>query len=96
VWVNLAVGMLGAEGDTPNLMFAAVLLLAIVGALAARLRPPGMARAMTMTGNAQLLAVALAAALGDYRGNELVLSGCFALPWFASALLFRHAAADRG
>ncbi len=96
VWVNLAVGMLGDEGDTPNLMFAAVLLLAIVGALAARLRPAGMARAMAMTGNAQLLAVALAAVLGDYRANELVFSGCFALPWFASALLFRHAAAHRG
>ena len=55
-----------------------------------------MARATAMAGNAQLLVVALAAALGDYRGLELVLSGCFALPWFASALLFRHAAARRG
>ena len=46
-------------------------------------------------GIACVLAVALAAALGDYRGNELVLSGCFALPWFASALLFLHAASPR-
>ena len=46
-------GDVGAEG-APNLMFAAVLLLAIVGALVARLRPAGMARAMAMTGNAQL------------------------------------------
>ena len=96
VWVNLAVGMLGEEGSPPNLMFVAVLLLAGAGALATRLRPAGMARAMAMAGNAQLLVVALAAALGDYRGIELVLSGCFALPWFASALLFRHAASHRG
>ena len=96
VWVNLAVGMLGEEGSAPNLMFAAVLLLACAGAFAARMRPAGMARAMAIAGIAQWLAVVLGAALGEYRGNELVLSACFALPWFASALLFRHAAAHRG
>jgi hypothetical protein len=39
-----------------------------------------------------LQAVGIAVVVGDYRTNELVLSACFALPGFASALLFRHAA----
>lgn len=93
VWVNLAVGMLGDEGDAVNLLFAGVLVLAIGVALAARLRAAGMARAMALAGIAQLLVVGIGAATGDYRMNELVLSACFALPWCASALLFRYAAA---
>lgn len=91
VWVNLAVGMLG-DDDPLNLLFALVLLLAGGGALLARLRPAGMARAMAVAGIAQLLVVGIGAATGDYRMNELVLSASFALPWCASALLFRHAA----
>src|SRR5690606_40536271 len=35
VWVNLAVGMLGDEGNPANLMFAAVLAVAAIGALLA-------------------------------------------------------------
>lgn len=91
VWVNLAVGMLGNEGDIINLAFAGVLLVAALGAALARLRPAGMARAMAATGAAQLLAVLAALPMG-FRPIELVLTACFALPWFASALLFGVAA----
>ena len=46
IWVNLAVGMLGSEGDQANLMFAGVLAVAAVGSIVARFRPVGMAWAM--------------------------------------------------
>lgn len=96
VWANLAVGMLGREADPANLMFAGVLAVAAVGALVARFRPAGMARAMAFTGLAQLVVVGIAAALGGYGVHELVLAGCFALPWFASALLFAKAGRPAG
>lgn len=91
VWANLAAGMLGSEADPANLMFAAVLAAAAVGALVVRFRPAGMAWAMAVAGLAQLAVVAIAAATGRYGTYELLLTACFALPWFASALLFAKA-----
>ncbi|NLG59321.1 MAG: hypothetical protein GX538_04050 [Gammaproteobacteria bacterium] len=91
VWVNLAVGMLGSETDPVNLMFAGVLAVAAIGAVAARFRPQGMSRAMAAAGLAQLAVVAGAAIGGRYQLHELLLTGCFALPWFASAVLFSRA-----
>lgn len=105
VWVNLAVGMFGSEDDPLNLMFGGVLLVAATGALLARFRARGLAWAMGATAAAQLLAAGIGMALGLATGadgqagaplgREAFLTACFALPWLASALLFRNAAEDR-
>ena len=95
LWVNLAVGMLGSGNDIVNLMFAGVLLVAAVGGLLAAFKPTGMSRAMFAAGIAQLLAVGVGLAMGEFQPLELALTGLFALPWFASALLFRKAARDQ-
>lgn len=94
IWVNLAVGMLGDEDGTINLMFAGVLLIAAAGALVARLKPRGMAVAMAAAAIAQLGAVGVALALGGYDARELTFTAMFAVPWLVSAALFRKAAAD--
>lgn len=100
IWVNLAVGMFGTGDDPRNLM---VLLVAAVGAGLARFRPRGMRLAMAATAVAQLMA-ALAGAAGAAGGPapgsveqamEAVLVAAFALPWLASAWLFRRADAGR-
>ncbi|MFC3711465.1 hypothetical protein ACFOMD_02715 [Sphingoaurantiacus capsulatus] len=83
VWVNLAVGIVGSEGNPANLLFMLIPLLALIGTAIARLRPRGMAWAMAVTGVAQLLLAGVAP-----------FSAIFALPWFASAWLFRKAARD--
>lgn len=93
VWVNLAVGMLGSENNIENLMFAGVLLIAAVGALVANFHPRGMARAMEAAAIAQLLVCAVALVIG-FRERGVLLAACFAVPWFASAQLFRKAARD--
>lgn len=105
VWTNLAVGVFGREDDRLNLMFGAVLLVAVVGALLARLRARGMVRAMAATAAAQLLAalvglgvgLASAAHVSDASPllREVLLVAAFALPWAGSALLF-HRAGDAG
>ncbi|GAB3368034.1 hypothetical protein GCM10027431_12760 [Lysobacter rhizosphaerae] len=102
VWVNLAVGMFGSEHNPLNLMFAGVLLVAALGALRARFRARGMVRAMGATAVAQMLAAAVGLAIGltvgmDEQGGpgigrEAFLTACFAVPWLASAQLFRNAA----
>ena len=90
VWANLAVGMIGSEGNPFNLAFAGVLAVAVVGAAFARLRAPGMARAMFAAGIAQALVVAAAFAVGgDPRGAAT--SALFVAPWLLSSALFRRA-----
>ena len=90
VWINLAVCIIGGEGNAANLVFAGVLLVGAVGALRGRLGAAGMARAMVATGIAQLLAGGYALALGSMEGG--MLSAIFAALWFTSAALFRKAA----
>lgn len=98
IWINLAVGIIGDEGNPANLMFAGVLAIGCGGAIAARLRPSGMARGMTATALAQALAggVALGAGLGaessGWPWDVAGLTGLFTALWLLSAWLFRVAA----
>lgn len=93
VWLNLAVGLIGSEDNPANLMYAGVLAVGIIGGLVARLRPPGMARAMFATALAVGLVagIALVAGLGEPLKN-LALNAIFAALFVVSALLFRRAA----
>ncbi|HEV2078673.1 MAG TPA: hypothetical protein VGR19_02085 [Allosphingosinicella sp.] len=90
IWVNLAVGIIGSEHNPANWIYAAVVAVAAIGAVAARFRATGMAAAMTAAALAQILAffVALAAGLG-FTGPITVF---FAGLWLISAWLFRKAA----
>lgn len=97
VWLSLGVGVIGKDGDRANLMYAGVLAVGIIGAVIARRRPHGMARALLATAAAQAVVavIALAAGLGrPWSGpSEIVLLNGFFVALFAgSALLFRHAA----
>ncbi|MFC3661329.1 hypothetical protein [Luteimonas notoginsengisoli] len=90
IWVNLAVGMIGDEGNPYNLLFAGVLAIAVFGAAFARRRPRGMALAMAATALAQAAVAGVALAAGvDLPGA--LCSGVFAAPWLLSALLFELA-----
>jgi hypothetical protein len=91
VWTNLAVGMLGDEGHPANLMFLGVILVATSGAFVADFKAPGMARAMCATAAAQVLAACVGLAMG-FGSREVVLTAAFALPWLASAGMFRRGA----
>jgi hypothetical protein len=46
VWLSLGVGIIGRDGDPANLMYFAVVAAGVVGAIASRLHPLGMARAL--------------------------------------------------
>lgn len=89
-WINLAVGIIGSEDNPANLLYAGVLGVAAVGAVLARFRAEGMARAMIAAAIAQVLVllVALAAGLG-FTGPITVF---FAALWLISAWLFSRAA----
>jgi hypothetical protein len=97
VWLSLGVGIIGRDGDSANRMYFGVLAVGIVGALVARFRPRGMARALFATALAQtsVAAIALIARLGyPWSGplELLLLNGFFVALFVGSAWLFRRAA----
>jgi hypothetical protein len=91
IWVNLAVGMIGSEDDPANQLFLGVLAMALAGAIVARGRADGMARAMAVAAVAQVLAAATGFAV-DPRGA--IFAGLFGGLWLVAAALFRKAARD--
>ena len=100
VWLNLAVGLIGSEDDPANLLYVGVLAVGIIGALIARFRPHGMARALLVTALAQALvaAIALAAGSGAPASGPLeivAVNAVFVALFLGSALLFRAAARER-
>lgn len=99
-WLSLGVGIIGRDGDPANLMYFGVLAVGIIGALVARFRPRGMARALVATALAQasVAAFALIAGLGYPWSGPLELSalnGFFVAMFVGSAWLFRRAARGR-
>ncbi len=101
VWINLAVGIIGDSGDLANSMYIGVLAVGIIGATIARLRPPGMGRALFATALAQALVAVIALIFGLGSGSPpgvlgiLALNGFFAALFVGAALLFRHAGRER-
>jgi GNAT superfamily N-acetyltransferase len=93
VWMNLAVGVIGTEDNPAKLMYGGVLAVGIIGAVVARFRPHGMARALVATALAQA-SVAVIALIGGL-GHALVLTGIFVALWLTSAWLFRKAAREQ-
>ncbi len=99
VWINLAVGIIGSEGNPANLLFAGVLAVAAVGTALSRFEPAGLARAMAATALAQALVALIVGLAGLATDPELTKSlgvgAGFVALWTAAALLFRRAAAVR-
>lgn len=95
VWINGAVGMLGSEDEPTNLVFIALVGVAIVASLLVWFRPSIMRWIMAALSAGQF-AVGIAAGLWTMPGHAIewgVLS-FFALIWSASAACF-HAANQR-
>lgn len=92
VWVNAAVGMIGAGDNLYNLLFGGVLLVALIGAILARFESSGMVRAMLAAAAAQALAGA-----GGLSADPLggVFSTGFAGLWLLAAALFHVASQER-
>jgi len=97
VWANAAVGITDSDAD---LMFILVPTVGIVGAIVARFRPHGMARALFATALAQALVAVIALFAGivpayNSAFEVLGITGFYVALFVGSALLFRHAARER-
>ena len=98
VWLNLAVGIIGEPGEPANALYVGVLAVGLGGAVTARFRPAGMARAALATALAQALVAVVALLTGKAQApvssvSEVVgLNGLFVALFIVSAALFWHAA----
>ncbi len=98
LWINGAVGVIGSEDHPANLLYLAVILSALVGAVASRFRADGVSWAMALAAALQTVIGVVAVLRGWGEGSEnwprpvIVLSIIFGLMWVASAVLFRRAA----
>lgn len=100
VWINLAVGIIGTEGNAANLMYIGVLAVGIIGAIIVRFKSQGMVYAMIATAIAQTLVVliVLIAGLGSpiNRVSETsIANGFFIALWVGSAWLFKRGSSER-
>ncbi|MDB5472632.1 MAG: hypothetical protein JWR84_4192 [Caulobacter sp.] len=98
VWVNGAVGFLGDEDNPANLMFLAVILIAVVGSVVVRFKAAGLSKVILATAAAQLLAGIVGysaswATPGPAGLQEVVVgTTLFGSMWLVSAWLFNRAA----
>lgn len=101
VWVNLAVGLIGSEGNPANLMYAGVLAVAFIGAIVVRLQAGGMARVMMVTAAAQAITAIIALIAGIHLSTDssifkiLAVNGLFVAMWAGSSFLFWLAYRDK-
>lgn len=94
IWVNLAVGIIGSEDNAINLIYVAVIGIAVLGAVIAGFRARHMVKAMAATAVAQAATffIALVAGFG-FTGPITIF---FVSLWLISSWLFRRAARVRG
>jgi hypothetical protein len=92
IWSNLAVGMIGNEDNSYNLLFFGVIVTALLGMILARFKAAGMAGTMLVAGIAQAVVGAFGISADRLGG---VLSMGFAGPWLLAAALFWYAAREQ-
>ena len=95
---NLAVGVIGSDDEPANVMYLGVIAIPVIGAVAVRFRPGGMAWAMFVAAAAQASTIVIALVFGLHTYPEssvleiFAVNGFFMTGWIVAGLLFRWAA----
>ena len=98
IWINVAVGIIGSEDNTINLLYFGVILVGIIGSFIARFRSQGLALAIFSMAVAQALVATLALIGGFYQPfpstvfHIIAINGFFITLFVISAFLFRYTA----
>ena len=92
VWSNLAVGIIGAEGEPVNMGFFVMILLGAIAAFATRLRPMALAHITGVIAVGQIVQGLVATQVMPGHLVEWGILALFAALWLAASLFFRRAA----
>jgi len=98
-WVNGAVGLIGNEAQTANLLYGAVFIVGLVGSILSRFKARGMYHTLLAAAIVQMLVPITALLIWPPPATSwspsvlgvFVLSGFFALIFLLSGLLFKRA-----
>jgi len=88
IFINLAVGIIGDEQDLRNLVFMAIPVVGVVGALIARFKAAALVRLLIGMAASQFFAMFLAPA--DMMHLMIPFTGIFVGLWLACALLIQR------
>lgn len=102
-WVNGAVGIIGNEGQSANLMYFGVLAVGLIGSMMARFKPRGMAQTLFAVAFTQLLVPVIAILIWPPPVTSwapsvigvFVINAFFAALFVGSALLFQKATREQ-
>lgn len=97
VWANLAVGIIGSEDNSANLMYLGVLAVGAIGGVIVKFRPMGMSLTMIAVAIAQVILTVIAVSLklgAPYNSSTqlIVINGFFIELWLLSAWFFAKGA----
>lgn len=101
VWANLAVGIIGSEDNSINLLYFGVIAVGITGTVISRFQPYRLAFTMFAMACSQLLVtvIALLSGMQELPGSSIseivAVNGLFIVLFTISAFLFRMAAQKR-
>lgn len=101
IWANLAVGIIGSEDNSFNVIYFGVIAVGIIGAFMARFRPQGMFIVMSAMAIAQatVAVIALYTGMAYVPGSSVTeilgVNGFFITLFVVAALLFRYAAHEQ-
>lgn len=101
-WVNAAVGIIGNEGQVANLLYAAVFIVGLAGALISRFKARGMAYTLFTAAAVQMLVPTAAYFIWPPPETSwspsvfgvFLMSGFFAVLFLLSGVLFNRASRD--
>lgn len=98
IWVNMAVGIIGSEGNPANLMYGAVIAVGILGSFLVHFHPRGMVKVLLAMALTQaLIAVGVlfstSSTTSSFPGRDILYATSFFTSlWLISAFLFWKAA----
>ncbi len=97
-WVSGAIGIIGSENNSVNLMYWTVPAVGLIGSLVSRFQPRGMARTLFATALVQFLIPVAALIISPEVGwgnagviGVFIANSVFAVIFAGSGLLFRRA-----
>lgn len=99
-WVNGAVGIIGSEDQSVNLLYAVVIVVLLIGAFYSKLEASGMALTLFATAVCQMIVPLVALAFWPPNtiswspgvSGVFLLSGFFSVLFMISAWMFRRSA----
>lgn len=101
IWTNLAVGIIGSENNSINMIYFGVIAVGIIAALIVRFQSKGMVSVLFLMAAAMALAVAIALFTGMHQlpGSSVIgilgVNGFFMTLFIIAALLFRYASLEQ-